>query len=76
VTLEQQGLPTATIITSVFVTTAQAYTGLLGVPDFSYLVCPHPITNVSTADLETRAQLLAPQVTRILLEGCTEKHRQ
>ncbi len=67
--LEQQGLPTATIITSVFVTTAQAYTQLLGLPTFPYLVCPHPITNVSAADLEARARLLAPQVIRLLLEG-------
>ena len=68
-TLEQQGLPTATIITSVFVTTAHAYTQLLGVPDFPYLVCPHPITNVSMADLDLRARDLAPQVSLLLLAG-------
>ena len=68
-TLEQQGLPTATIITSVFLNTAQAYTQLLGTPDFPYLVCPHPITNVSGAALEERARDLAPQVVRLLLEG-------
>ncbi|MFQ5682983.1 MAG: hypothetical protein ACE5HC_06885 [Candidatus Binatia bacterium] len=75
VTLERQGLPTATIITSVFVNTAQAYTRLLGVPAFPYLVCPHPITNVSPADLEARAQLLTPQVSRLLLEGSLEEKR-
>jgi hypothetical protein len=69
VTLEQQGIPTATIITSVFVNTAEAYTRLLGVPDFPYLVCPHPITNVNGDDLDARAQRLAPQVSRLLLEG-------
>ena len=69
ITLEQQGLPTATIITSVFVNTAQAFTRLMGVPDFPYLVCPHPITNVGPADLEARARQLAPQVSRLLLEG-------
>ena len=67
--MEQQGLPTATIITSVFVTTAKAYTRLMGVPEFPYLVCPHPITNVGPAELDTRARELAPQVTRLLLEG-------
>ena len=69
VTLEQQGIPTATIITDVFVKTARAYTRLLGVPDFPYLVCPHPITNVGPAELEARAQELVPQVSRLLLEG-------
>ena len=69
ITLEQQGLPTATIITNVFVNTAKAYTRLMGVPEFPYLVCPHPITNVDSAELEARARKLAPQVTRLLLEG-------
>jgi hypothetical protein len=69
ITLERQGLPTATIITSVFVNTAQAYTRLMGVPDFPYLVCPHPITNVGETGLDERVRLLAPQVARLLLEG-------
>jgi hypothetical protein len=69
VTLEQQGLPAATIITSVFVDTARAYTKLLGVPDFPYLVCQHPITSVGADDLRARARALAPQVRRLLLEG-------
>lgn len=67
VTLEQQGIPTATIITEVFVRTAEAYTKMLGAPDFPYLVCPHPITSVGAKELEARARLLAPGVRRLLL---------
>ncbi len=62
-------MPTATIITSVFTSTARAYTRLMGAPDFPYLVCPHPITNVNAGQLEDRAQQLAPQVVKLLLEG-------
>ncbi len=69
ITLEQQGLPTVTIITEVFVKTAQAYTRLMGVPTFPYLICPHPITNVDSVELEARARQLVPQVRRLLLEG-------
>ncbi|MDA1219865.1 MAG: hypothetical protein O2909_10535 [Chloroflexi bacterium] len=69
ITLEGQGLPAATIITSVFGSTARAYTRLMGVPDFPYLVCPHPITNVGLEGLEERARILAPQVKKLLLEG-------
>lgn len=69
ITLEQQGIPTATIITDVFVRTAEAYTSLMGVPGFPYLVCPHPITSVTAEDLEARGRLLAPGVRRLLLEG-------
>ena len=69
ITLERLGFPTATIITSVFVNTAEAYTRLMGVPGFPYIVCPHPITNVGDAGLEERVQLLTPQVAKLLQEG-------
>ena len=68
-TLERQGIPTATIITEVFRRTAHAYTRLMGVPDFPYLVFPHPITNVPAAELEARAQAMVPKVKRLLLDG-------
>ena len=59
----------ATIITEVFVKTAEAYTPLMGVPDFPYLVCPHPITSVTPADLLERGEFLAPGARSLLLEG-------
>ena len=62
-------MPTATIITDVFVKTAEAYTRLMGVPGFPYLVCPHPITSVGPEELDQRARLLAPGVRRLLLEA-------
>lgn len=68
ITLEQQGLPAATIITDVFVNTAKAYTRLMGVPDFPYLICQHPITNVGPEELEARARQLAPEVVKLLQE--------
>ncbi len=67
--MERMGFPTATIITSVFVNTAEAYTRLMGVPGFPYLVCPHPITNVGAEGLDERARELAPGVVRLLQEG-------
>ena len=72
ITLERQGIPTATIVTSVFVNTAEAYTRLMGVPGFPYIVCPHPITNVGAAGLDERIKLLAPQVATLLQEGLVE----
>ena len=69
ISLERMGFPTATIITSVFVNTAEAYTRLMGVPGFPYLVCPHPITNVGAEGLDERARELAPGVVRLLQEG-------
>ena len=67
--MERQGIPAATIITSVFVNTARAYTRLMGVPDFPYLVCPHPITNVGGDALHERASALTAGVRSLLING-------
>ncbi len=69
ITLERQGIPAATIITTVFANTARAYTRLMGVPNFPYLMCPHPITNVDGAALQARAQELIPGVRSLLING-------
>ena len=72
IALERLGFPTATIITHVFETTAQAYTRLMGVPGFPYLICPHPITNVGDDGLDERIKLLAPRVARLLQDGVAD----
>ncbi len=67
--MERQGIPAATIITTVFANTARAYTRLMGVPGFPYLMCPHPITNVNADALQERARMLTPQVRGLLING-------
>ncbi len=67
--MERQGIPAATIITTVFANTARAYTRLMGVPDFPYLMCAHPIGNASGEELHSRARLLTPAVRHLLING-------
>ena len=67
--MERQGIPAASIITTVFANTARAYTRLMGVPDFPYLMCQHPIGNATGDGLQERARLLAPQVRQLLISG-------
>ena len=69
ITLERQGIPAATIITTVFANTARAYTRLMGVPNFPYLMCQHPIGNAGSDGLEERARLLTPAVRHLLING-------
>ena len=71
-TLEQQGIPTVSIITDVFVPTAEAYKKVMGFPDFQYLSCKHPISNARHDELEERAKLLAPDVARLFLKNTLE----
>jgi hypothetical protein len=66
---EQQGIPSASIITHLFVPTGKAMARTWGVPDFRFLVMQHPIANLTDAELDARAAEITPQVVKLLLEG-------
>ena len=40
-----------------------------GLPDFKFLEVPHPIANLTDAQLDQRAAEITPQVVQLLLEG-------
>jgi hypothetical protein len=40
-----------------------------GLPDFKFLAMPHPIANLTPAQLDQRAEAILPEVVRLLLEG-------
>ena len=72
ITLEQQGIPTVSIITDVFIPTAEAYKKVMGFTEFPYISCQHPISNANSTELEERARLLAPKVELLFLKGTIE----
>jgi hypothetical protein len=69
IVFEQHGVPSASIITDVFKVTGQAMARTWGLPDFKFLAMPHPIANLTPAQLDQRAAAIVPQVVRLLLEG-------
>jgi hypothetical protein len=69
IVLEQQGMPTASIITDVFMRTGEAMARSWGLKDFKFLAMPHPIANLTDAELDSRARDITPQVVKLLLEG-------
>ena len=69
---EQNGVPSASIVTDVFVATGKAMARSWGVPDFRFLVMKHPIANLDESELDARAAEIAPQVVKLLLEGQAE----
>ena len=71
IVFEQHGVPSASIITDLFRATGKAMARTWGVPDFSFLEMPHPIANLSDAELDQRAAAITPQVVKLLLEGQT-----
>lgn len=66
---EQQGIPSASIVTEPFRVTGRAMARTWGLPDFRFIAIPHPIANLKGAELDQRAAAVVPEVVRLLLEG-------
>jgi len=66
---EKVGLPAASIVTDVFEATARAMAQSWGVPGYKFLAMPHPIANLTEAQLDQRAREIAPEVVKLILQG-------
>ncbi len=66
---EQQGVPSATIVTDPFKVTGKAMAKAWGLPDFRFIAMPHPIANLNEKQLDQRAREIVPEVIALLLEG-------
>ena len=66
---EKNGVPSASIVTDVFQATGRAMAQSWGLPAYKFLAIPHPIANLSEAQLDQRAREIAPQVVKLILEG-------
>ncbi len=69
IVFEKVGLPAASIITDVFEATGRAMAQSWGLPNYKYLAMPHPIANLTEAQLDQRAREIAPEVVKLLLQG-------
>ena len=56
-------------MTDVFIATGKAMARTWGLPDFRFLVMPHPIANLTDSELDHRAREIVPEVVKLLLEG-------
>ncbi len=69
IVFEQQGIPSASIITDVFQATGRAMARSWGLPNFRFVMMPHPIANLNEEQLDQRAREIAPKVIDLLREG-------
>jgi hypothetical protein len=67
--LEKHGVPSASIITDVFERTGRAMAEQWGLPHYKFLQMPHPIANLSEAELDRRAREIVPEIVKLLLQG-------
>jgi hypothetical protein len=64
--MEQQGVPAVAIVTTPFRSTGEAMAASWGKPGYAFVDTPHPIANLTDADLDARADALADAVERCL----------
>ena len=69
IVFEQQGVPSASIITDVFMRTGQAMARSWGLKEFRFLAMPHPIANLTGKELDQRARDITPHDVKLPLEG-------
>ena len=67
--LEKHGIPSASIITDVFERTGRAMAEQWGLPYYKFLQMPHPIANLTDAELDRRAREITPEIVKLLLQG-------
>ena len=67
VEIEKRGVAAAVICTEPFVASGKAMSKLGGIPDYPFVVVPHPLGSLDRETLRARAIQAAPEVLRILL---------
>jgi hypothetical protein len=67
--LEKVGIPAVPIVTDAFKLTAREMARLWGVPDFRFVMMPHPLASLTPEDIERCADALIEKVLRLLREG-------
>lgn len=67
--LEKTGIPAVPILTDAFDSTAREMAELWGVPDFRFVMMPHPLANLAPDDVERRADELCARVLALLQQG-------
>ena len=70
--LEKAGIPTVPIITDEFISTAKEMADLWGVPEFRFVMMPHPLSTLSASEMNRHADALVEKVVELLQTGQPE----
>ena len=72
IVMEKLGVPTVVVATEPFISSAKAMAVSHGIPDYPFVIIPHPIAATKTEKLHSWAAQIADQVASIWLEGKTD----
>ncbi len=63
---ERRGIPAVAVMTDRFEPTARAVAELNGIPDYPYVVIPHPIANDTDAQLRVKLDAVVERIVGLL----------
>lgn len=66
IVLEKAGIPAVSIVTEPFIPTGKAMAASHGLPNYKFVAMPHPIANLTEAELNARADRLTDQVVGLI----------
>ena len=69
ISFEKKGVPAAVICTEPFVTSAVAMSKMGGIPDYPFVVVPHPLGSLNQEELRDIVLRAADEVEKILLSA-------
>jgi hypothetical protein len=69
VILERAGIPAIAIVTDAFNATAREMAELWGVPNFRFVMMPHPLASLAPRDIDQHCDVLLGKVVTLLQEG-------
>jgi hypothetical protein len=64
--VERLGIPAAGVITHQFSATARAMARLQGLPDYTFVVIPHPLSDNTQAEVRAKAEETVRQAVQLL----------
>ena len=67
--LEKAGIPAIPVLTDAFDSTAREMAHLWGVPDFRFVMMPHPLASLTEAQVDERATALVEHILNLLHQG-------
>jgi hypothetical protein len=69
VILEKAGIPAVPVVTDAFESTAREMAELWGVPDFRFVMMPHPLASLQAEGIAQRGDDLIEKVLALLQQG-------
>jgi lactate dehydrogenase-like 2-hydroxyacid dehydrogenase len=73
VTAERHKVPAVGVMTERFVSAAELMARVLGMPDYKFMVIPHPISSAVDEALRRMAEATATRLQAMLLRGPEQK---